>query len=77
MAREARLRFLGRHHFEELLLARRPADGREQIEPAGRGCGALGHGQSLTMTEAPSGWPSRSGGTRIQPSACAMVRSGR
>ena len=58
--RKARARFLGRHHFEELLLPRGIADGGEQF---GFGALVLPHGKGLAFTVAPAGNPSLSGGT--------------
>ena len=46
-------RLFGRDDFEELLLARRGADLREQIAFVARCFGRAGHGHGLTITRAP------------------------
>ena len=74
--RKTRARFLGRHHFEELLLPCGATDRGDQIVLGGFRFDACRHGQGLIMTSAPGGYPSLSAGTRSQPSACASAESG-
>ncbi len=80
VARKARTRFLGRDDFEELLLPRRAADRGNKVL---LGCllrlraRTVAHAQGLITTSAPGGYPSLSGGIKIQPSACASADSGR
>jgi hypothetical protein len=59
-----------------LLLARGAADGGDEIVLSRFWFDACGHGQGLTMTSLPAGYPSRSGRTKIHPSACASADSG-
>jgi hypothetical protein len=77
---EARARFLGRHDFEELFLARSAADRGQDVG----GAIALGgfrfetrsHGQGLITTSLCAGYPSLSGFMKIHPFACASAASG-
>ena len=76
--REPVARDLGRHHVEELLLACRAADRGDQTGRllVGFFLRTIAHGQRLTTTSAPAGYPSLSAAIRIHPSACAIACSG-
>ena len=77
VARKARLRVLGRHHFEELLLARGGPHRVEQARRLGSGLAILRHGNGRISTTEPAGYPSLSGETSTQPSAAASAEIGK